>query len=231
MLDRRYELCYHSLMKSLLCIIIGIVSMKLLTAAEPEWQSLFDGKSLAGWTTPEGKAPGDGWKVVDGTLHLNGKGGNIVTAEEYESFELEWQWKIDRKGNNGIKYWVTKVAGKDWLGIEYQMIDDGVHADGKPGTSHATASIYDIKAAAADKPLLPAGEWNSSRVVIKDGKIQHFLNGKMVVEADTKAADWAQLIAASKFRNKLGFAPGKGRVMLTDHLDPVWYKGIRIRRL
>ena len=56
------------------------------------------------------------------------------------------------------------------------MIDDGKHPDGKPNSSHATASIYDIKAAAADKPLLPAGEWNVSRIVVKDGKIQHYLN-------------------------------------------------------
>jgi hypothetical protein len=218
-------------MKTLLCMILGIACLELLPAAEPQWQSLFDGKSLAGWTAPDGKPPGEGWQVVEGMLHLNGKGGNIVSAEEYDSFELEWQWKIAPKGNNGVKYWVTKVGGKEWLGVEYQMIDDGGHADGKPGSSHATASIYDIKAAAADKPLLPAGEWNMSRVVIKDGKIQHYLNGKIVVEADSKAADWAQLIAASKFRNKPGFAPGKGRIMLTDHSDPVWYKNIRVRRL
>lgn len=178
-----------------------------------------------------GKAPGEGWKVVDGILHLDGEGGSIISAEEYSSFEMEWQWKIDRKGNNGIKYWVTNVANKEWLGLEYQMIDDGAHGDGKPGTNRATASIYDIKAAAADKPLLPAGEWNQSRVVVKEGKIQHFLNGKMVVEADTKGEDWQKQVAASKFRNKPGFAPGRGKIMLTDHKDPVWLKGIRIRRL
>ena len=210
---------------------MAMVSMNPLPAAEPEWQSLFDGKTLAGWTAMNGKAPGAGWKVEDGVLHLNGEGGNLLSAEEYTSFEMEWQWKIDRKGNNGIKYWVTKVADKEWLGIEYQMIDDGVHKDGKPGSNHATASIYDIKAAAADKPLLPAGEWNKSRIVIKEGKIQHFLNGTMVVEADTTGEEWKKQLAASKFRNKPGFAPGRGKIMLTDHQDPVWLKEIRIRRL
>lgn len=203
----------------------------LSSAAEPEWKSLFDGKTLSGWTAFDGKPPGEGWKVVDGTIHLDGKGGNILSAEEYSSFELEWRWKIGAKGNNGIKYWVTELGKKEWLGIEYQMIDDGKHPDGKPNSSHATASIYDIKAAAADKPLLPAGEWNLSRIVVKDGKIQHFLNGKMVVEADTTTEEWKKLIAASKFRNKKGFAPGNGRIMLTDHNDPTWLKDIRIRRL
>ncbi len=200
-------------------------------AEEGPWLSLFDGKSLTGWTAVDGKAPGSGWKVVEGTLHLEGKGGNILSTEEFSSFELEWDWKINTKGNNGIKYWVTQVGGKEWLGIEYQMIDDGGHADGKPGSNHATASIYDIKAAAADKPLKPAGEWNQSRIIIKEGKIQHFLNGVVVVEADTASDEWKRLLSASKFRNKAGFAPGKGKIMLTDHADPVWYKNIRIRRL
>ena len=203
-----------------------------LAAAEGEWQVLFDGKSLQGWTTVDGKVPGAGWKVEEGTLHLQGggKGGNIVAAGEYESFELEWQWKIEKKGNNGVKYWVSAI-GKEWLGIEYQMIDDGTHPDGKPGSSHATASIYDLKAAAADKPLRPAGEWNQSRIVVQNGRIRHFLNGTLVVELDTKTDEWKTALAASKFRNKTGFAPGKGKIMLTDHKDPAWYKDIRIRRL
>jgi hypothetical protein len=212
-------------------IVSFITHTPLLLAAEGPWQSLFDGKSLAGWTTVDGKAPGAGWQVEEGTLRLNGKGGNLVTADEYESFELEWQWKIQKKGNNGVKYWVTAVGGKEWLGIEYQMIDDGVHPDAKPGSNRATASIYDIKAAAADKPLKPVGEWNQSRIVVKQGKIQHFLNGTLVVEADTSSEEWKKLLAASKFRNKAGFAPGKGKIMLTDHNDPTWYREIRVRRL
>lgn len=216
---------------SLLLFVLAIVTVPSARGAEEPWQSLFDGKTLAGWTALDGKAPGAGWQVVDGTLHLNGKGGNIVSAEEYSSFELEWDWKIKAKGNNGVKYWVTQVGGKEWLGIEYQMIDDGGHSDGKPGSNHATASIYDIKAAAADKPLQPLGEWNHSRIIVKDGKIQHFLNGTLVVEADTTTDEWKRLLATSKFRNKIGFAPGKGKIMLTDHSDPVWYRNMRVRRL
>lgn len=202
-----------------------------LSAAENDWQSLFDGKTLSGWTAVDGKPPGAGWKVVDGTIHLDGKGGNLITAEEYSSFELEWSWKIAAKGNNGIKYWVTECGGKEWLGIEYQMIDDGVHPDGKIGSSHATASIYALKAAAKDKPLLPAEQWNQSRIIVKDGTIQHYLNGKLVVEADTKTEEWKKLVGSSKFAKKQGFAPGRGRIMLTDHQDRTWFKDIRVRRL
>jgi len=197
-----------------------------------DFVSLFDGKSLAGWSGLDGKAPEAGWVIAEGTLHLNGtKGGMLLSEKEYTNFELEWDWKIEEGGNNGVKYWVTKVGGKEWLGIEYQMIDDAKHPDGMKGGSRTTASIYDIKMPAADKPMKPVGEWNSSRVVVNAGKIQHWLNGALVCEADTTTEEWKQMIAGSKFKSKVGFAPGTGRIMLTDHGDKVWFKGIRVREL
>ena len=203
------------------------------TAAGP-WQTLVDGKSLAGWvngSAPDGK-PGPGWTVGEGMLHLKGKGGNLVSEKEYSSFELEWEWRIAEGANNGVKYWVTQVGPKrEWLGIEYQMIDDVRNSDALIGGSHTTACIYDIKAAKADKPVKPAGEWNTSRVVVSDGKIQHWLNGKLVVEADTKAAEWKALVGQSKFKEKEGFAPGKGKIMLTDHQDETWFRNMKIREL
>jgi hypothetical protein len=212
---------------SLLVLLLALGASRLVAA---DAVSLFDGKSLAGWTGPDGIKPGTGWVVVDGQLHLNGeKGGNLLSEKEYTNFDLSWEWKVEKGGNNGIKYWVTKINNKEWLGIEYQMIDDKKHPDGmKGGGTHSTASFYDIQAPAEDKPMNPPGEWNASRVVAQDGKLQHYLNGKLVSEADTASDDWKAKIAASKFSKKVGFAPGKGRIMLTDHHDKVWMRNIQI---
>ena len=206
------------------------LSSPAVHAAEPSWQSLFDGKTMSGWTALDGKEPGKGWQVEEGIIHLKGQGGNLISTEEFSEFELEWEWKIAPGANNGLKYWVTKM-GNDWLGIEYQMIDDGVSPDGKIGSNHATASFYDIKAAPTDKPLKKAGEWNISRIVSRKGVVEHHLNGKLVVSADTKSPEWKTLVAASKFKNKPEFASGKGRIMLTDHQSEAWYRNIRIRNL
>lgn len=213
-------------------ILLALASLLIHQLQAADFVSLFDGQSLAGWTGADGKAPGTGWVIQDGALHLNGTaGGNLLSDKEYTNFELEWEWKVEEGGNNGVKYWVTKVGGKEWLGIEYQMIDDAKHPDGLKGGSHVTASIYDIKAPAADKKLNPPGQWNLSKVVVKDGKIEHWLNGALACQADTTAPEWKEMIAASKFKNKQGFAPGHGRIMITDHKDKVWYKNIRIRQL
>lgn len=216
-------------MKSIL-LTLAFASAFSFARAEGEWTPLFDGKTLAGWTGPDGAAV-EGWTIEEGgVLHFGGKGNVMLSEKEYTSFELEWEWKLDAKGNNGVKYWVTKI-GKEWLGIEYQMIDDNGHADGLKGGSHNTASIYDIFDSAKDKDLKPIGEWNKSRVVAKDGKIEHWLNGKLASSADTKTDEWKAHIAKSKFKSKEGFAPGHGKIMLTAHGDPAWYKNIRIKTL
>jgi len=188
--------------------------------------------TLKDFTSASGGAPGHGWTEENGVIHLAEKGaGLLLSKEEYASFDLEWEWKLDEGGNNGIKYWVTKVGGKEWLGIEYQMIDDFKHPDGLRGGSHNTGSIYDLKDSAKDKVLKPIGEWNSSRVVVKNGVIEHYLNGKLASTVDTNSGEWHECLANSKFKNKEGFAPGHGKLMLTEHGDPAWFRNIRIKAL
>jgi hypothetical protein len=190
--------------------------------------------TLADFTTFKGEAPAGKWSEADGVIHLPEQGDEknsvfLITKKTYSSFELEWEWKVAEGGNNGIKYWVAPIgAKKEWLGIEYQMIDDARHPDANKKDNHSTACIYDIKGAAKDKPVKPAGEWNSSKLVVKGTKIEHWLNGKLVCEADTASDEWKAGIAASKFKGKEGFAPGKGHIMLTDHSDETWFRNIRI---
>jgi hypothetical protein len=151
--------------------LLGILLCSTLVfAGEPTVLSLND------FTDTNGEAPAGGWTQEEGgIIHLRGKGGSLISKVECASFELEWEWKVSEKGNNGIKYWVTKVGGKEWLGIEYQMIDDNGHPDGLRGGSHTTASIYDIKEPVKDKGAKPAGEWNKSKILVDDGKIQHLV--------------------------------------------------------
>ncbi len=208
-------------MKAAILLSLMLVSSAL--AAEPVTLSLAD------FTDGEGNPVPAGWvQDPDGTIHRVAKAGNIISKLEYTNFEVEWEWKLEAGGNSGIKYWVNKFPKGGWLGVEYQMIDDEKHADAVKGDNHNTASIYDIKGAAKDKAVKPAGEWNHSKVIVKNGKIQHWLNGKLAVEADSGSEEWKEGIAKSKFSKVEGFAPGKGKLMLTDHGDPVWWKNIRV---
>lgn len=208
------------------------VGAQAAVAAGDGWQSLFDGKSLAGWRAYGGKGPiGEGWKVEDGVLRkLAGvKGGDIVTEKKYGDFELEWEWRVAKDGNNGVKYLVTESRPAA-PGLEYQMLDD---TSGKWSTLPAkskTASFYEVLAPSADKPLKPAGEWNTSRIVVKGLQVEHWLNGAKVLEYELGSDRVKAAVAQSKFAKYPDFGTKiEGHIMLTDHQDEAGYRKIRIR--
>jgi hypothetical protein len=46
--------------------------------------------------------------VMGGSLMTHGKSGDLVTDEEFESFELEFEFKVKPKGNSGVMYKVIE---------------------------------------------------------------------------------------------------------------------------
>ena len=171
-----------------LLAMIASAAQPLNTLTDSEkaagWKMLFDGRSLQGWRLYNKKAaPESGWKVEDGLLKKVAKqrGGDIITEAMFEDFDLTWEWRIAVGGNNGVKYLVTEERPSA-PGPEYQMIDDDGHPDGKLGAKRQTASFYEVLPPAADKPLKPPGEWNSSRVLIQGNHVEHWLNGAKVLE-------------------------------------------------
>jgi len=194
-------------------------------AQEGEWKSLFDGKTFSGWQSGNGKPVSKGWVVVDGCIHRESRGGDIVTVEQFEDFELELEWKVAPKANSGIKY-----RFKKGLGPEYQVLDDKLHGNGKNPLTSA-AAMYALFACNDQKVLKPVGEFNKARIVARGTKLEHWLNGKKVLEVDTASPAWEKAKANSKFKGKAGYGEGSGRILLQDHGDKVWYRNIRIRRL
>ena len=195
---------------------------------------LCNGKDLTGWTDAAGKAPGAGWKVEEGgVIHRTGQSGDLFTAKEYGDFELSFAWKVAPGGNSGVKYRVQKYEGKGLLGPEYQVLDDDKHPDAKVGPQRRTAALYDLLAAdAAAKKVNPVGEWNVSKIVVKGGSFEHWLNGAKVVAVTVGSQEWQAIHAKSKFKNVRDFATNaKGRIMLQDHGDEVWFKDLTIREL
>ncbi len=200
------------------------------------WTDLFDGASLRGWRMygkPAGTPIGEGWKVEEGLLHkLPGvKGGDIISEKQYTDFELAWEWRVAKDGNNGVKYLVTE-ARPGAPGYEYQMIDD---LSGRWKTlrdKSKTAAFYEVLPPAADKPVKPAGEWNSSRVLVQGNHVEHWLNGAKVLEYAFGSDAVKAGVADSKFKKYPDFGTKlTGHIMLTDHNDEAWYRTIRIREI
>ena len=217
-------------------LVLAQSSHRPLTAEETAkgWKLLFDGQSLQGWRLYHKKdAPAAGWKVEGGVLKKLAmeKGGDIVTEAKFDNFDLRWEWRIAAGGNNGVKYLVTEERPSA-PGHEYQMIDDTGHPDGKLGTKRQTASFYDVLPPATDKPLKPVGQWNVSRILVQGRQVQHWLDGKMVLQYELGSDAVKAAVAESKFKSAEGFGTKiKGHIMLTDHQDECWFRNIKIREL
>jgi hypothetical protein len=200
-------------------------------ASENPWQPLFDGKSFAGWRKPSGEPVGAGWRIEDGAIHRAAKAGDIVTTREFLDFELEFEWKTAPGANGGLKYRVADYspAGKN-IGLEFQILDDAVHADGRNRRTSA-ASIYQLAAPSVTKRLNPPGEWNRSKIVADGMRLEHWLNGEKAVTVTIGSEEWKQAHAASKFRASPDFGTKKGRILIQDHGDVVWFRNLRLREI
>ena len=197
-----------------------------------EWEPLLDGQSFNGWMQQDGRdVDAPGWEVSHGVVQLDrsrGKGGNLLTREQFGDFELVYEWKVAQGANNGLKYRVNDFDGR-FLGIEYQMIDD---QQKNPKPKHRTASLYDIYEPREHDLLRPVGEFNRTRILVHNNHIEHWLNGHLVTQADVGSDEWQRRIADSKFADVDGFGvTPRGHIMLTDHGDTVWYRNMFVRRL
>ena len=208
------------------------------TTAGDGWIQLFDGKDLKGWrgyNKPD--ASETRWRVEGGLLTLpsNGAGDthgarDLITDATFEQFDLRWEWKISQGGNSGVKYFVLEDR-PDAIGHEYQMIDDERHPDAKIGPHRQTAAFYDVFPA-HDRPMKPAGEWNTSEVIVRGKHVTHVLNGKTVLEYDLDSPALMAQIQKSKFKGIERFGHLQdGHILVQDHGDQVWYRKIEIKRL
>jgi hypothetical protein len=171
--------------------------------------------------------------VEAGTIHKLPKvaGGDLVTLETFKDFEFAWEWKLALGGNNGVKYLVDEERPSA-PGHEYQMLDDERHEDARRGPKRRTAAFYDVLSTDTGATLRPAGQWNQSRLVVLGNRVEHWLNGAMVLEYEL-GSDWLKsAIELSKFKGVAGFGSKlRGRLMLTDHRDECWFRNLKVRGL
>lgn len=207
------------------------------------WELLFDGETLNGWKRYNADSIGPLWIVQEGMIVCNGEGlgegtkgigGSLMTQKEYGNFELVVDWKITKGGNSGILYHIVEKPEYEHdynTGPEYQLIDDDGW-DGKLTDAQKAGSNYDMYAAPADKKLNAVGEWNTTRIVYKDGHVEHYLNGGKTVEFDEGSDDFKDRYNKSKWTEYPGWNQSKsGHISLQDHGANVYFKNIKVKPL
>ena len=171
------------------------------------WKLLFDGNTMNDWRTYKNWQ--GSWKVNDGTLCSERSNDSInadlISVDTFKNFELTIDWKVSPKGNSGIMYHVNENYEEDYdSGPEYQLIDD----EGFPEHIEEwqkTGAAYAIKPPAMQAAKAP-GEWNHTIIIVKKSHVEHWLNGRKVVEYDLWSDEWKKEKAAGKWKD----APGYG---------------------
>ncbi len=218
---------------------------------EEGWKLLFDGKTTNGWRGAKlDHFPEVGWEVEDGVLGVlasggaeSTHGGDIVTMDKYENFELMVDFMLTEGANSGIKYYVDTELNQgkgSSIGLEYQILDDVNHPDAKQGIAgnRTLASLYDLIRAdnledpEKKKPFKGVGKWNRARIVSNNGHVEHYLNGIKVVEFERGTQMYRALVEKSKYKVWPNFGEAeKGHILLQDHGDNVMFRSIKIREL
>ena len=218
--------------------------------------TIFDGKTFAGWRGYGKNYVPHKWKVEDGCIHLDskakGEGGDLIFAHQFgPDFEFEMEWKIAEGGNSGIFYFAQEVTNADRSGIEpiyisapeCQVLDNERHPDAKMGkdNNRQAGSLYDM-IPAKPQNAKPFGQWNKVKIRVNNGKVEHFQNGKKVLEYTLWTPEWTEMLQKSKFSeknwpvafqllNNCGGPNHEGLIGMQDHGDTVWYRNIRVKEL
>ncbi len=217
--------------------------MNALTGAEKAagWELLFDGRSLKGWHAYNGQGTGS-WKVEGCALESVGTEGNygsdlradLVTDRKYEAFEISIDWKASKGGNSGLMYGVVedpKYKAAWMTGPEYQFIDD-VGFPQKLEEWQKAGANYAMHLPNDQKKLKPVGEWNNTKIVVNGTHVEHWLNGRKILEFERWNEEWKKLRDSGKWKDAPDYGlAARGPIVLQDHGSAFWFRNVKIRPL
>jgi hypothetical protein len=198
------------------------------------WEVLFNGGSTSAFRAYRGTSfPASEWSITaNGELKtISGSPqGHIITTNQFNDFELVWEWKTGPVGNSGVMYRVTEFYDAPWKsGPEYQLIDDSGYALPADQSSGAVWGLIPP----TNQPLLAAGQWNQCRLLVQSNHVEHWLNGGLAVSYELNSAAFNSLVASSlSFNSYAQFAKARsGYIAFQNWTPEVWFRNMKIRRL
>lgn len=168
------------LKKKLILPALFLTAMVATLAAKEEFKSLFDGKSLCGWTQRNGTAT---YRVESGTIVGKTNEGSpnsfLCSDKLYGNFELVFEVKVDDKLNSGVQIRSQTKGGPQGRvngpQVEIEACCESGYIYGEAAGGWMTPKDK-LKPHKHFKP----GKWNSYRVLAEGPRIQTWVNGSQI---------------------------------------------------
>lgn len=158
----------------LTCVLLAAVSLAAeAPSSRPTAQSLFDGRTLAGWK----QVGGGKWSVQNGRIvgeTGNGEYGWLVFEKPLADFELELQCRHEAPGNSGTQF-RSHVINNVMVGYQAEFDPRPEHFSGGVWEEQGRGWLAkpESKGCAAMKPY----QWNAYRIRAVGDHVQIWVNG------------------------------------------------------
>lgn len=239
------------LLTTLTTLVLITAGCTTASTEKGEWQSLFNGKDLDGWTvktkgSPSGENPWNLFRVEDNFLTISytnfdrekfkDEFGHIHTDKSYKNYRFRCEYRFIGEQVPGGPGWAFANSGimlhcppptkmevdqKFPNSAEFQLL--GVNRTTgslfTPGCMVTFKNQADMKKSIKSTvPSLPLGEWVKAEAVVQDGKIQHWINGELVMEySDPRFMDGTPML--------------EGHISLQAESHPCQFRNIEIKIL
>jgi len=169
------------------------------SAQQTEFTQLFDGRTLANWTVDNPKYA-DNFSVRNGMLRIEGEGGWLRSARQYEDYTLRFEFRYladdpgGRTGISGVFLNVppaTETYGNGWpKGVEVQLSNRGRgNRTAAPGDPRWGGNIvyrdvmggptyFDTEMALRSYP--DTGEWQTHEIQVVGDFVTVLLNDRLL---------------------------------------------------
>ncbi len=183
---------------------------------------LFNGQDLAGWHGSE-----ENYEVVDGAIRCkSGKGGMLLTENEYANFVARLEFRLPPGGNNGLAIRSPGEGDPAYQAMtELQVLDSEDPRYARLDDRQYHGSAYGMVPAKRGY-LRAAGQWNFQEVTVDGSQIKVELNGNVILDTDLSKV--TEFMADHPH-------PGKDRSTgyfgFAGHSDPVEFRNVSIKEL
>lgn len=194
----------------------------LRESVDGDFVSLFNGTDLSGW-----QGAVDHYEVADGAIRCkSGKGGNLLTAEEYADFVVQLEFRLPPGGNNGLAIRAPLTGNPAYVAMtELQVLDNTAEQYAQLDPRQYHGSAYGM-AAAHRGYLRQPGEWNFQVVTVQGSQIKVELNGSLILDTDL-----SEISEMMDDREHPGKDRDRGYFGFAGHNDPVEFRNIAVRTL